>query len=229
MTATATVPSVQNDVSSWRLIFTLTAAGAIVGLCIVLIYQVTQPIVERHKAAELHAAIQEVLRSPTRYDTLWLRAGVLARGRPTADEIKKAERVYLGYDRDGARSGFAITAAQPGFADAIQLIFGYDAARERLLGMKILDSKETPGIADKIGKPVFTDQFREAGTPLQGVKARAGNDPHQVVMITGATISSRAVIKAINKSVTHWQPLLVQYLAKEPGVTGVTGVTGGTP
>jgi Na+-translocating ferredoxin:NAD+ oxidoreductase RnfG subunit len=43
------------------------------------------------------------------------------------------------------------------------------------------------------------------------VKARNAADPSQVQTITGATISSRAVIRIINHAVERWQPLLVAY------------------
>ena len=68
------------------------------------------------------------------------------------------------------------------------------------MGMKVLDSKETPGLGDKIVKDTaFIDGFQDVGTPLVGVKKGQGNGGHdEVVMITGATISSRAVIKIIN-------------------------------
>jgi Na+-translocating ferredoxin:NAD+ oxidoreductase RnfG subunit len=44
------------------------------------------------------------------------------------------------------------------------------------------------------------------------VKASVQNKPPgTIVMITGATISSRAVLKAINTTLARWQPLLEQY------------------
>jgi uncharacterized protein with FMN-binding domain len=48
--------------------------------------------------------------------------------------------------------------------------------------------------------------------PLQGVKAGQGEGkPTELVMITGATISSRAVIKAINAALDRVGPLLADY------------------
>ena len=39
-------------------------------------------------------------------------------------------------------------------------------------------------------------------------KDRATNAADEVVMITGATVSSRAVIRTINTAVARWQPLM---------------------
>ena len=89
---------------------------------------------------------------------------------------------------------------------------GYDAAKGELIAMKILESKETPGIADSAVGPKYTRQFSGAKVPVVGVKespkaAEAGT----VVMITGATISSRAIVKAINASLDRWRPLIQKY------------------
>ncbi|HEU4994936.1 MAG TPA: FMN-binding protein [Gemmatimonadaceae bacterium] len=209
----------KTEVPSWKLLLTLGGAGAIVGLCIVLIYRWTLPTIEAYKAGELRTAIAEVLHSPERCDTLWLVNGALTAARPPGEGTMRPPRVFLGYDRAGRPLGFAITASQTGFAEPIELIFGYDAASHRLLGMKILVSKETPGIADKIEKPVFTAQFEKAEAPLQGVKGggERGTDLHNIAMITGATVSSRAVIKGINGAIARWQPLLDTYMASAGG------------
>jgi electron transport complex protein RnfG len=217
MTTPTDVQARAPDVPSWRLLLTLGGAGAIVGLCIVLIYRWTLPTIEAHKAEELRAAIAEVLHAPARADTLWFYDGRLTAARPVGAPGKRVERVFLGYTGEGAPLGFAITASQTGFAEPIELIFGYEPATHRLLGMKILVSKETPGIADKIEKPVFTSQFENAEAPLSGVKGERGDDRHHIAMITGATISSRAVLKGINGAITRWQPLLDGYMASAGG------------
>jgi len=54
-------------------------------------------------------------------------------------------------------------------------------------------------------------QFAGRIAPLIGVKTRIATDPSQVQTITGATISSRAVIRIINHAVERWQPLLAAY------------------
>ncbi|HEX6558602.1 MAG TPA: FMN-binding protein, partial [Longimicrobiales bacterium] len=100
--------------------------------------------------------------------------------------------------------------AEPGFADVITLIFGYDPVQKRLIGMKVLDNKETPGLGDKIVKdPKFSNGFNGKDTPLLGVKHGAGKGGrNEVDMITGATISSRAVIGIINRKLEKVEPLL---------------------
>lgn len=198
------------QVPSWRLLVTLGGAGALAGLLIVLAYGWTLPRIEAHRAAVLRGAIEEVLHAPARADTLFLENGVLVASPGGARD--KLERVYLGYDAAGSPTGYAITASEPGFQDQIALIFGYDPAKREILGMKVLESKETPGLGDKILKPPFTAQFAGRIAPLLGVKGAAPpSDNSAVVMVTGATISSRTVIDEINHAVARWQPLILAY------------------
>jgi len=213
--ARETLPMRDDSVPSWQLLLTLTVAGAIAGLAVVTLYDWTRPRVEAHKAAVLREAIAEVLHAPARADTLWLSNGKLSITRPTGDDAKKAQRVYLGYDAADKPTGYALQVVEPGFADPITLLIGYNASRRELLGMKVLESKETPGIADKIVLPSFTTQFRGRVSPLTGIKrdesAKMASDRSAVVMITGATISSRAVVRGINRTIAHWQPYLDAY------------------
>lgn len=195
---------------SWRLLATLGGSGALAGLLIVLAWQWTTPAITAHRAQVEQAAVAEVLRAPARMDTLYLVAGKLSRT-PTGDAAK-LERMYEGFDAQGTRRGVAIRAGEPGFSDVVSVMIGFDPATAELLGMKILGQKETPGLGDKIEKDsVFVGQFTGAQAPLTGVKAKSGSDKSQVVTITGATISSRTVIRVINNAVARWQPLLAAY------------------
>ncbi len=203
----------QPEVKSSRLLATLGVAGALAGLLIVFVYQVTLPAIEAHKALVLRLAVQEVLKSPFRYDTLFVLDGGLSDTLPAGVDLRKAEMVFVGYSESGDRIGFAITGAEAGFQDIIELIFGYDATTRTLLGMKVLSSRETPGLGDKIEKDEdFVAEFDGPETPLVGVKpTRATGAPNEVDMITGATISSRTVISIINHRLERLAPLLEAY------------------
>ena len=206
------------DVKSGKLVGTLAGFGAIAGLLIVLAFQWAQPRILADKAAVLQAAIGEVLGEPARIQSLFLVNGALTDTPPVGVDTTKIERVFVGFDAQGKRVGYAIIGEQPGFADVISLIFGYDPATKQLLGMKVLDNKETPGLGDKIVKDTaFVGEFTGAATPLKGVKHGAGQGGQEEIdMITGVTISSRTVISIINNKLKTMEPLLAQYAEKKP-------------
>jgi electron transport complex protein RnfG len=205
------------DVKSGKLIGTLASFGAIAGLLIVVAFQWAQPRILADKAAVLQGAIGEVLGAPDSIQSLFLVDGALTETPPAGMDTTRIERVFAGYDAQGKRVGYAIIGEQPGFADVILLIFGYDPVTGQLLGMKVLDNRETPGLGDKIVKDsAFVAEFEAAVPPLKGVKQGAGKGGrNEIDMITGVTISSRTVISIINNKLQQVEPLLARYAEKK--------------
>jgi len=196
-----------------KLIQTLGGLGALAGLVIVVAYTATLPAIQANKARVLAAAIEEVLGAPARYDTLYVTPDSLSHTPPVGVDPGTIETVYLGYAADSSVIGFAITGALPGFADIIRVIFGYDPRTSRVLAMKVLEQKETPGLGDKIEKDsAFVAEFRDAIVPLRGVKQGEGDDSTEIDMITGVTISSRTLIRVINQTLERVGPLLAAHL-----------------
>ena len=213
MGMTSAPPVAVKDVRSWKLLAMMTGAGAIAGLLIVSVYTLTLPRIEEHQGEVMQAAIREVLKAPASYDTLYLAAGQLVKTLPSGASAKTTEKVYLGHDASGRRIGFALGGTENGFQDPVTVMFGYDAEARKLIGMKVIANKETPGLGNKIETDsAFVNGFANASAPLTGVKKDRGTSgPTDVVMITGATISSRAVIHIINNAIARWQPLMDAY------------------
>lgn len=212
MTASAPPAAAQN-VRSWKLMALMTAAGAIAGLLIVTAYELTLPRIEHHKSEVERTAVQEVLKAPRSFDTLYLYRGALVKRLPAGASAKGLERLYLGHDASGKRVGFALSATGNGFQDPVTVMFGYDATAHSLIAMKVIANKETPGLGNKIeSDTAFLNGFVGVSAPIQGVKKDRGKSaPNDVVMITGATISSRAVIRIIDDAIARWQPLMDAY------------------
>lgn len=208
----------KEEVSSFRLLMTLAVAGAIAGAVLVFVHLWSQPRILAYQAKVLDQAIQEVLKSPDRYQTLFLLSdstltATLPEGVDSLDENQVLDRVYLGYDESGNPIGYAVQGEGFGFQDIISLIFGYDAQEDRVLGMKVLSHLETPGLGDKIVKDTsFVNEFNGVAGPIDPVKPdRNTGEPDQVDMITGATISSEAVIDIINRRIVSLGELLDEY------------------
>jgi len=220
------------EVSTLRLMATLTVAGALAGLLIVLVNLHTKPLIDAYKAEQLQKAIYEVLPGIERYQTYYLVDGALSHTVPEGAKEADFKRVYLGYDANNQLEGVAISRGESGFQDVVQLIFSFDPDTRKLLGMKVLDSKETPGLGDKIFKDqAFVKQFFAGlDTPLIPVKSGGGKgQPGEIDTITGATISSKAVINIINHGLDEWVPILERGIPPAPDIDEKTETVNTNP
>jgi electron transport complex protein RnfG len=111
-----------------------------------------------------------------------------------------------------------------GFQDVLRILYGYSPLCNCVVGMKVLESKETPGLGDKIEKDAdFRANFEaldatlnaESGTmanPIELVKPGKKTDAWQVEAITGATISSRAIANILRESTAVTVPVIANNL-----------------
>ncbi len=200
--------AVPDQTSSLRMVATLGAAGSLAGLLIVAVYTITLGPIEAHKAEVLRLAVSEVLDHPARYETYYATPQGVSPSPPAAGAEPGVEKIYVGLDANDRATGVAVKAAAAGFQDVIALIYGFDPGSGKLLGMKVLESKETPGLGDKIEKDLsFIAEFEGATPPLAAVKRPTGA-PGEIDAITGATISSVAVARLLNASAQRWVPAL---------------------
>jgi electron transport complex protein RnfG len=195
-------PTRSTEPGSVRLALTLGVVGLIAGLVLVGAYEFTRPMILANKARALHRAVNQVVPGSTKMQELIRVDGKLR----APKKGEKGERVYAAYADDGSFRGFAIPAEGPGFQDTIVLIYGYDPDQRKLTGMKVLESRETPGLGDKIFKDTqWVSQFNGiAVDPKLVVKKNSKSAANELDAITGATISSKAVTKIINNSNKAW-------------------------
>ncbi len=189
-----------------RLMATLTIAGWLAGFMIVAAVEATLPAITEYKAKMLRGAVNRVLPGVASVQRLVFRDGKL-----TASNEERAgeEAIFAGYDGGGGLVGYAIPGAGPGFADTIRLLYGYLPGPRRVVGMEVLASKETPGIGDKIFKDLdFVANFKDLAVDPEVLAVKKGrkNSPNQIDAISGATISSKAVVRIINQANRQWLP-----------------------
>jgi electron transport complex protein RnfG len=202
----------RSSTPAWRLVATLAIAGAVSGWLVSSVYQWTLPAIEQHAAEREKAAVYEVLGAPARWDTLYLVGDALTRTAPTTTGFARTPRAFVGFDADGQELGVAITGTEPGFQDNVTIMIGFKPESGELIGFRVLEQKETPGLGDKIeNDTAFTSQFAGRMPPLRGVKGVTSGGKDEVQTITGATISSRAVVRIINNAIARWSPLLAAW------------------
>ncbi len=200
MTTTTATPAP----GSLRLVLTLAVAGLLSGIAIIGIYESTLPTITANKARELREAVFKVLPGVTQMQALVFRDGELV---VVPEPDKDEPVVYGGYDAQQRFVGYAIPAAGPGFQDTIALLYGYQPGERLVVGMEVLESRETPGLGDKIYKDMdFVNEFKALGTEPEifAVKKGTKTSANQVDSITGATISSKAIVRIINEANAAW-------------------------
>jgi electron transport complex protein RnfG len=194
--------------SSLRLVLTLAIAGLVSGIAIIGIYESTLPTITANKARELREAVFKVLPGVSQMQALVYRNGELV----VVEAPDKDEPViYGGYDVAGEFTGYAMPAAGPGFQDTIAILYGYKPQEKIVVGMEVLESRETPGLGDKIYKDaVWVSGFSALSVEPEifAVKKGTKSQPNEIDAITGATISSKAVVRIINETHAAWSEQL---------------------
>lgn len=116
---------------------------------------------------------------------------------------KQKVEIYRAMSKADERVGWGFNAVGPGFADKIELVVAVDANFEKIAGFDVLSSNETPGFGDQIKYDYFREQF--AGAPAQTLKLVGTGEPgkidSEIVAITGATVSSEAVVEIVSHTV----------------------------
>jgi electron transport complex protein RnfG len=123
---------------------------------------------------------------------------------PFRGKIENIE-IYKAVSETGECVGWSFEAVGSGFADKIKLVVALDKNFEKIAGIDILASNETPGFGDQIKYDYYRDQFR--GAPAGELKLVTVGEPgkidSEIVAISGATISSEAVVEIVSNFVTQ--------------------------
>jgi electron transport complex protein RnfG len=103
---------------------------------------------------------------------------------------------YQAFDAGNNLIGYCFFHDQPGSQSVITLAGGIDM-KNTVTGVKIMTHAETPGLGARIIEPAFTDQF--AGVTEDNLMLSKNGGA--IDAITGATISSQAVIDGLHAKI----------------------------
>ena len=200
--------------SPWQMYRAIVGIGAFCALLIVTVFQVTAPRIAENQARFLASAIAEVL--PAAATTTPVDRDEHGQLVETSEKLPLP--AFLGFDTAGDLVGGVITAQGMGYQDNIRVLYSYSFEKQAIIGFKVLDSKETPGLGDKVEKEAhFIANFEalDASVSADGntlandivtVKQGEKTEPWQLDGITGATITSDAIGVILNTSAMVWVP-----------------------
>ena len=93
----------------------------------------------------------------------------------------------------GAEGYTAEGTCKDGYGGDITLMVGFKTDKKTVISYKVLAAAETPGLGMKLKTPEFADQFKGK----DGSSLKVKKDGGEIEAITSATITSRAVCRAI--------------------------------
>jgi electron transport complex protein RnfG len=192
---------------SWLLI----AASFFFGLLIAATDAALAPRIEQNRIDKFNGLARSLL--PEAQEFVLLSEPITIKA---PDGKTEAVPVYRAMAADRT-VGWIFDAIGAGFADKIELVVAVDAKFQTVAGYRVLFSNETPNFGDQIKGAYFRDQFE--GAPAGPLTLVTSGNPTKIdstiVAITGATISSTAVVQAFN----HYLPQIKEQL-QQKGLIG---------
>jgi electron transport complex protein RnfG len=175
---------------SWLLI----ASAFFFGLLIAVANASWRPRIEQNKIDKLNRLMGGLLSQADRF----VPAADVEITTPKGKKLKSS--VYKALAGANGCVGWGFVATGAGFADKIELVIAVDKDSENFAGFAVLASNETPGFGDQIKNDYYRNQF--VGAPVMALRlSKTGDDKvidSEIIVISGATVSSEAVVKIIN-------------------------------
>ncbi|MBD3164283.1 RnfABCDGE type electron transport complex subunit G [Candidatus Woesearchaeota archaeon] len=137
-------------------------------------YIFTEPGIEEQKEAALKESLGQV--------------------HTTADDFEAKDGYFVAL-KNSKIIGYAAVAEAQGYGGTIKILAGIDTEK-KLTGIRIMEHEETPGMGASALKPEFYSQF--SGLPADKIALRRNGG--KIDAITGATITSSAVIDAVKQA-----------------------------
>ena len=211
--------------SATAMIRTLAGIAMLSGFLVVLVFQLTKPMIEENQRRAIEQAVFQVIPGAVRrVDWVVTDSAVV----PAGPDAPEGIPVYAAYDADGRLKGIAARAGAVGYADMIHLLYGYDPQCRCIRGIKVLKLVATPGLGDKlVTDAAFVGNFAALDARLSGdgatlanpivtVKHGTKSNPWEIDAISGATVSSKAVGKALIRSAQVLLPKLMPWIEELP-------------
>ncbi|MHC4636790.1 MAG: FMN-binding protein [Planctomycetota bacterium] len=174
----------------WQQSWLLIVSAFCFGLLIAITNTALSERIEKNQVAKLYENMRLLITDANNFNKAIEKL-------PVAD---RETTIYKAVDDSNNITGFAFVALGSGFADKIWLVIAVDSKCEKFLGFKVLQSSETPGFGTEISNDFYNSQF--IGAPAGKLELVKSGDAEmidsQIVAISGATVSSEAVVDIFN-------------------------------
>lgn len=169
---------------AWETLFPLILVAGLSGLIVSVFYGWINPIIEARREQEvIELGLRMIFPEAERMTSLDVA------GAPPEIEMP----IYEVFGPQNESLGYMYYVTGQGW-ETFRLAVGVDPVEKRLVGARVLEHQETPGLGSAITEDWFLGQFsgKALSDPFQ-----AGND---VEAISGATVSTRGVAQTLSQS-----------------------------
>ncbi|MBQ7638914.1 MAG: RnfABCDGE type electron transport complex subunit G [Clostridia bacterium] len=150
---------------------------------VAFVNSVTDPTIKANELAEANAAKSAVLGAAESFEDIALSDGTTG---------------YVGKTAEGVTAGYVFPSSASGYGGKIEIMTGFDT-EGLITGVQILSIDETPGLGLNAKKPSFLERFVSTSGELTVIKNREAGE-NEILALTSATITSRAMVKAVNQA-----------------------------
>ncbi|WP_249316181.1 RnfABCDGE type electron transport complex subunit G [Gehongia tenuis] len=168
---------------SFRMVSRLALIALVAGLFLGGTYYITKEPIAEQERMQAQQARQEVLPAAEDFEKLDMQndAGI--------------EEIYAG-KANGGIVGYTVKLTSKGYGGDIVMTVGVN--EEGVTGVKINSHSETPGLGAKADAPIFMNQYVGKAPEAFNVAKGAASGDDDILAISGATITSRAVTDGVN-------------------------------
>lgn len=183
----------------------LFAITLIAGLLLGVVYEITAPIIAERRLQSKMDAYKVVYQSASEFiedDSLTEKATKAAETilEQNGYATITIDEALIAVDATGNKMGYVLSVStQKGYKGNITLTLGY-SLDGTITGMEFLDINETAGLGSKAKEPSFREQFINKQIDKFTLSKNAAN-ADEIDALSGATITSRAVLDAVNAGI----------------------------
>lgn len=198
---------------------TLAAIAALCTGLVAFTYQLTDERIAANEQAWLEQNLQPAL-SGLSYDSGFIASKVTI---PSPHALPGAEdaQVYRVRSDGAPAAALFVVTARGGYAGPIKLLVGV-GVDGRMTGVHVLQHRETPGLGDLVesSKSDWAQQFtgRAIGDPVTSGWA-IRRDGGAFDQLTGATVTPRAIVKAVRETLEYFAANQEAVFAMPPDVS----------
>ncbi|MCB2206584.1 FMN-binding protein [bacterium] len=166
------------------MLVTLSIIGVVSGGGLAMLSSWADPLIAANKKADTERAIFQVQTEAKSYEKV--------------DALPY--ECYRVLDATGNDLGYALPWEGNGFQGKIRMMIGVTSDMTTITAIEVLEQVETPGLGTKVTEDPYRKQFENlhAEPQVDWVKGVPPTKENEIQTITGATISSKAVVAIVN-------------------------------